>query len=239
MTSGFETQRRAANAASNTGHFCREFAISSARISKARSFIDDLPSGSSILDVGCSDGAMLEPFVGRLEVHGVDASRELVDVANSRGLRAMVADVESLPFDNATFDAVFAGEVIEHTISPDRCLSEINRVLKPLGTLILTAPNIRTPIGVAMLLYGLPPMYAARYRSSHFRDFTARLLKLALRNNGFEVEKFTGSAFMIPKFGPRFARLADVFPSWADNFIVKAIRVAESRYDAEAEFLPL
>jgi hypothetical protein len=76
-------------------------------------------------------------------------------------------------------------------------------------------------------------MFAARYRSSHLRDFTAKLVRQALTNNGFKVRDLTGSAFMIPRFGPRLSGLADVFPSWADNFIVRAEKIADATYDPE------
>jgi len=53
----------------------------------------------------------------------------------------LVADVHLLPFDNHSFDALFAGEIIEHMPSIQTTLQQWWRVLKPGGIMILTTPN--------------------------------------------------------------------------------------------------
>lgn len=53
----------------------------------------------------------------------------------------LVSDVESIPFPNRSFDALFAGEIIEHMSSVNKTLSEWRRVLKDNGVLIMTTPN--------------------------------------------------------------------------------------------------
>jgi SAM-dependent methyltransferase len=232
----FDLQRLAAATGLGSAMAEREATTGSARVAKARAFVGSLPTGSRILDIGCGNGWILAPFIGSLRVCGIDGHEEYVRSARAKGIDAEVGDIENLPYDSATFDAVFAGEVIEHTLSPDRFLCGINRVLKPGGVAILTVPNIRTPVGLLMFLVGLPPMFAARYRSSHLRDFTARLIKSALRNNGFEIVRLTGSAFMIPPFGPRLAFLGAAFPSWADHFVILSKKVRDASYDESAEF---
>jgi ubiquinone/menaquinone biosynthesis C-methylase UbiE len=234
MSDAFEFQRRVADSAAPGAH--SELMAGGDRIRKVRKLVAALPRGSSILDVGCSDGTILSPFSKDLQVHGVDGSQALVDVAATKGVHAVVGNVEALPFPNDSFDAVFAGEIIEHLLSPDRFLVECNRVLKMNGTGIFTIPNIRTPVGIAMMLYGIPPMYAARYRSSHIRDFTAKLARQALENNGFKIIHFGGSSFMIPPLGTRLSWLADIFPTWADNFIIQARKVRDAAYSPEYDY---
>lgn len=235
-SSAFELQRAAHQAMSESGA-ARELRLGNdSRIGKAREFLGALAPGSAILDVGCGDGIVVASLVGSYEFSGVDGDEVQVALARERGINAVVADITNLPFASASFDAAFAGEVIEHTFSPDKFLVEINRVLKPGGTLILTVPNIRTAVGVAMLLCGYAPMFAARYRSCHFRDFTERLIRAALRNNGFEVEGLRGSAFTVPGLGPRFPKLADLLHAWADHFIIRARKVREAVYDLRNEF---
>ncbi len=53
----------------------------------------------------------------------------------------VVGDAENLPFNDGEFDAVFAGEIIEHLPDPQSGILEWLRVLKPGGILILTTPN--------------------------------------------------------------------------------------------------
>lgn len=49
-------------------------------------------------------------------------------------------DGHTLPFEDDTFDSSLATEVLEHIFNPDEILSEINRVLKPEGLLLITCP---------------------------------------------------------------------------------------------------
>ena len=56
-------------------------------------------------------------------------------------MRWLVADAHPLPFRDAAFDALFAGELIEHLPDPRPALAEFRRVLRPGGALILTTPN--------------------------------------------------------------------------------------------------
>jgi SAM-dependent methyltransferase len=49
---------------------------------------------------------------------------------------------ESMPYDDDIFDAVLLAEVFEHlSVDPLHALSEIRRILKPNGKLVLTTPN--------------------------------------------------------------------------------------------------
>lgn len=54
----------------------------------------------------------------------------------------IVCDAEQLTLEDASFDAVLCIEVMEHTTSPPALLSEIRRVLKPGGKLLLTVPFV-------------------------------------------------------------------------------------------------
>ena len=54
----------------------------------------------------------------------------------------LVSDITSIPAPDGSFDAILCSEVLEHVPEPDRALDEFSRLLKPGGTLILTAPFI-------------------------------------------------------------------------------------------------
>lgn len=88
-----------------------------------------------LLDVGCGNQPYRDVFASCVEAHiGIDpdAHYSQPDVV---GLAL------ELPFVSASFETVLATQVIEHVPEPDRLLQEINRVLKPGGHLILTAPQ--------------------------------------------------------------------------------------------------
>lgn len=210
------------------------YEVGGPRIEKTRQIFAGFSDRKKVLDVGCADGSILAPFAKAHELHGVDISEGLVAKACAAGIRAVAHDVETkpLPFADGTFDVVFSGETIEHQVDTDWMLSELNRVLKPGGILILTYPNIRTVLSIGMMLLDMPPMYAARYRAPHYRDFTLRTIKLALRNHGFDLQKAIGSSFFLPKIGEYGSWLATYFPSWANTVIVVSAKTRNSVYSA-------
>jgi SAM-dependent methyltransferase len=110
-----------------------------------------------LLDVGCGS----RPFADLLESHSNRSLGIEVDVQRygrkSNSAEGMIAcsGVEEpeclpdawasglqLPFRDASFDTAVSFQVLEHVPEPAQMLSEIGRVLKPGGVLILTAPHI-------------------------------------------------------------------------------------------------
>ena len=53
----------------------------------------------------------------------------------------MKIDACKMGIPNETYDLVISSECIEHTADPKKALSELARVLKPGGTIIVTSPN--------------------------------------------------------------------------------------------------
>jgi SAM-dependent methyltransferase len=64
------------------------------------------------------------------------------DVAFAKNANC-IADAHDLPFVDASFDAIFAIAVLEHVIDPNRCLAEIERVLKPNGFVYAETPFLQ------------------------------------------------------------------------------------------------
>jgi len=79
------------------------------------------------------------------QVVGVDISAEALEYAGRYrcpGRTEFVwADVERMPFSDATFDYVVSFETIEHVKEPGRLLTELRRILKPGGAVIISAPT--------------------------------------------------------------------------------------------------
>lgn len=96
-----------------------------------------------VLDVGSGDGAAassLAPHCRSLTC--VDTSARMVEAAKERlarhaHARALVADAERLPFDDASFDAVLLFHTLTYAEHPERVLRECARVLRPGGRLVL------------------------------------------------------------------------------------------------------
>jgi len=91
--------------------------------------------GKKALDLGCREQYWTEKLKARgYEVVSVDLEPQHHSV-----LRVDAND--PLPFAGETFDLVWCTEVIEHVVKPEFTLSEIDRVLKPGGKLLLSTPN--------------------------------------------------------------------------------------------------
>jgi ubiquinone/menaquinone biosynthesis C-methylase UbiE len=82
------------------------------------------------------------------EVWGVDIAEPMVRYASHRHKygRFRVGDVEHIPFDDNTFDAVVCLRVIEYLANDEQALSEIRRVLKPGGSAVVATPSAVTPL---------------------------------------------------------------------------------------------
>ena len=98
--------------------------------------------GRHVLDLGCRDGALTQAYAGGNQIVGVDADREALAEAEKLGIETHWADLDdALPFQDATFDVVVAGELLEHLRDPKRVVSEVLRVLRPGGTFVASVPN--------------------------------------------------------------------------------------------------
>ena len=95
-----------------------------------RSFLPKQPG--KVLDVGGGDGKRYRHLFDSQEFISVD-----IDPQTSPNI---VASCENLPFSEATFDTILSSQMLEHVTSPEKCLGEIYRVLKPGGNFILTVP---------------------------------------------------------------------------------------------------
>jgi len=120
-------------------------------------------NGKKVLEVGCGVGSdLLEFSKNGAIMTGIDLSSKSVALAKKRlnvyGLKAEVleADVESLPFDNEIFDAVYSCGVIHHTPDITKAISEIHRVLKPNGEIRIMIYHKPSIVCLQLwILYGL------------------------------------------------------------------------------------
>lgn len=152
----------------------------------------------SLLDFGCGTKPYEHLFLHVSEYTGVDFEGGGNDYNNTKV--DVYYDGETLPFCNAKFDCILGTEVIEHIFNPERILSELNRVLKPGGTLLITCPF-------------LWPEHEQPWDYSRYTSFG---IKYLLEKNGFEIvsQEKTGNFLLcitqmlviyiymlIPKFG--------------------------------------
>jgi SAM-dependent methyltransferase len=150
-----------------------------------------------VLDAGCGEGWFAAALArAGAEVVALDAAAEAVrrTLARHPGLDARVADCEAgLPLADASFDAVWAGETIEHVADTAGCLSELRRVLRSGGSLLLSTPGhgplTRLRLGLAR------GAFEARFdpRADHLRFYTRRSLYDLLADFRFEDVEVLGA----------------------------------------------
>jgi SAM-dependent methyltransferase len=113
----------------------------------------NLKPNDVVLDAGCGLGRHLRQLarVPGLKIFGIDRSAGALSVtmnsmdtmpdALSKDYLVSVADINRLPFADASFDCVICSEVLEHIPDHQNAISELDRILKPQGTLVVSVPR--------------------------------------------------------------------------------------------------
>jgi SAM-dependent methyltransferase len=143
-----------------------------------------------VLDVGCGEARFTAELASAgFPVVGVDVAEEPLRRARARHpqLELRVVPLEGAwPLPDAGFDLVWAGETIEHVADTAGWLSEVRRVLRAGGTLVVSTPAHGR---VAMLRLALSHRAFAEHfdpLGDHLRFYSARTLTRLLEEFGFE-----------------------------------------------------
>lgn len=143
-----------------------------------------------VLDVGCGEGQFAEAIAqAGHEVLGIDVAEEPLRRARSLYAGLDLRRVEpdgAWPLADASFDAVWAGETIEHVLDTARWMSELRRVLRSGGSLIVSTPAHAplTRLGLALSARRFQRHFDPR--ADHLRFYTRDALTRLLEDFGFE-----------------------------------------------------
>jgi ubiquinone/menaquinone biosynthesis C-methylase UbiE len=159
----------------------------------------ELPHPNSILDVGCGTGELLFQLQARTRASlaGLDLSAKMVEVARRKlGASADLrqGDSETLPWPASRFDLVCCTLSFHHYPNPKQALTEMRRVLKPGGALLLA--DITMPILARQLTNLILPLLSTGDR--HFYS-QAEMFNL-LTQASFKTpawHKIDGSTFLV------------------------------------------
>ena len=145
-----------------------------------------VPPNAKILDVGCGTGKGQESFGKLGTVFGVDFSQDALMFCHERGLQRIArANAEALPIQSEVFDTVVTLDTIEHIPDDHKAISEIARILKPGGVLLLNVPAYQWlwgPHDVALM---------------HQRRYTRTQVRKLLTTNGFAIERLSYHIFFL------------------------------------------
>ena len=112
------------------------------------------PKDSKILDLGCGNG-ISSRLLNRagFDVVGTDISplfledaRNWESLHDKPKLRYQVCDVLELPFEDESFDVICSNELIEHLPDVETALKEMVRVVRKGGRVVLSGPNLCSPL---------------------------------------------------------------------------------------------
>jgi len=89
------------------------------------------PTARRVLEIGCGTGGLMEFLISHgYDVTGVDISHFAVGECKKKGLKALVASAEKLPFPDDSFDLTISQHLLEHLVNPIQGIKEALRVAK-------------------------------------------------------------------------------------------------------------
>ncbi len=187
--------------------------------------------GLSVLDIGCGNGYYSKKYLmNGCNVVGIDISKSGVVLSkkrlqNYKQGKFLIADTEKLPFKDKSFDIVSFMSILEHLDDPVSSVSELSRVLRPMGKIVVYTINSRdqmTPEFIMRLFF--PKKYNKMLKSlGHSRDnfYTVEELKLLFEKYDIKIIKVR----LIHVF------LAYIYDHWIFNYLVhigkKLIKIEE------------
>lgn len=159
-----------------------------------------IPKGHKILDAGAGELAN-KTYCGHLEYVSQDFD-QYNGQGDGQGLQTgtwanrsdIVSDITCIPEPNASYDAILCSEVFEHILEPIKAVEEFTRLLRPGGTLVLTAP-------ISSLTHMAPHYY--------YNGFSRYWYEKVLDRCGFEIKELSYN-------GNYFTWMAQEMRRWRD-----------------------
>lgn len=187
-----------------------------------------------ILDLGCAQG-ILSYFLRQKGGHWVSADLDYENIKTSQELlKTNLIQLEPgiLPFRAGSFDMVVSLDYLEHLEDDDLCLTEIHRVLKKDGQLILATPHT----GRIFLLHKLRPLLGLKLEFyGHKREgYSTKELKEKLEKHRFCVEKNQTFSRFFSEFLELLINV--LYRKFSTIKHTKSLRDGQIRPTTEAEF---
>lgn len=135
-----------------------------------------MSSKPKVLDIGCGNGNFLKHLknICQAEAHGIERDSHATKRAMQQGIVIHTGTGCMQNFDDSSFDAVTLFHVFEHLQHPAELISEIHRILKPGGLLVMSFPDIgswQAKIFRSAWLHLDPPRHLFFVRRKYFAEF--------------------------------------------------------------------
>ncbi len=140
-----------------------------------------------LLDCGCWNGVNTKKFgsiISSNYLYGIEIDKSKVKEASKKGIKVKICDLNNeLPYKNNFFDVIVVNHVIEHLVNTRLFVSEIYRVLKTKGYVIIGTPNLASWHNVFALFIGLQPFSGPTIKPDYVSDvkFVMQLNKARMK----------------------------------------------------------
>ena len=163
--------------------------------------LNDLPKGSTVLDLGCGNGSLLSTFQNRgWTLYGSDFSPTGIAIAreNFPAIQFFLADASAptgeIMATVGKVDAVLTTEVIEHLYDPRGFLRNAYELLKPGGRIVLSTPYHGYLKNLVLAATGkMDSHFTALWDHGHIKFWSRKTLTKALLEAGFTDIRFLGA----------------------------------------------
>jgi SAM-dependent methyltransferase len=162
------------------------------KIAFVRTFLDNLPKETKILDAGCGEGVLVEEYRSKgYLIVGIDLNYESEYV--QRG------NILEMPYPDNYFDVVLMLDVFEHLafIDQPKALAEVRRVLSSGGILLISIPNL-AHLNSRFRFFFKGALDRTDTELNHVGERPIKENIQLLRNAGFEILKKKGITLTIP-----------------------------------------
>ena len=197
-------------------------AFNDARLRQCRRLLRGI--SGEVCDVGSGYSMVWHSGPWPFTVHAFDRDPTAVAALQERGVDARFAPADDPPFEMGTFDAVYAGEIIEHLTDPEAALRRWVELLKPNGRLIVTTPNRRH-------LLTRVRGFELVENPEHLFEWDLRQLRRAVTRAGAHVDTVEGLIQQIPVFVPGRG-WRDLTPTLVQRGPQTPLRFARAMIDA-------
>ncbi len=191
------------------------FAAHSVRLVRTLQLIPRGDGNSRILELGCymQITPALRGLLGYGEVRGGYMGsaggwhRSSVTATDGEEFQCRIdlfnCEIDRFPYSDESFDTIICCELLEHLQrDPMHMMSEIHRVLKPNGTLVLTTPNAVSLRSLRAVLTGIHPNLFSKYvmptllpETMHVREYTPKELLRLFADSGFSIQYIDTTAY--------------------------------------------
>ena len=183
------------------------------------------PAAKALLDVGCWDGSHTERYARLLgcAAFGVEVFEAQARQAEARGIQVTRLDLEdaAFPWADGSMDVVVSNQVFEHLKNVWRPMSEVFRVLRPGGWLVLSVPNLGSLHNRVLRALGRQPT-SIRTLGPHVRGYTfGEIQRFVALDGAFRVVRALGVGFY-PFAVPLANPLARLWPGASHTTVLLA-----------------